>query len=357
MDVSVVIPTYKERENLPELIRQLFTVFDTVPYECEIMFVNDYSGDKTEDYIEENKDIWRYPVYLITRYSERGLASACIKGFSEAHGDIIIVMDADLQHPPEKIKEMIEAIKKDADIVVGSRYTKEGSIGDFGFTRRIISKGASFLFNTFFPDIKISDTQSGFFAFKKEVIADADLRPKGYKILLEILVHGEYKKIEEIGIGFRERYKGSSKLGIGVIFSYLIHLLHLLYSSGKMGTLFKFCLVGFSGVFVNLGTLYFLTNAGVYYLLSGLVAVELSLLTNFFVNRMWTFKKLSAEIGFIKSLFKDHVVRLLGIAIKMVCLFALTEYFGFYYITSMIIGIIVATMWNFIGNVKWVWKK
>ena len=354
MDVSIVIPTYKERENLPELLDQLFNVFDSIKNNCEIIIVDDNSEDGTYEFIENNK--WRHTVKLVTRYKEKGLASACVTGFNFSRGDIILVMDADLQHPPEKIKDLINIVETKADIAIGSRYTEKGEIGKWSIHRKLISKGASFLFNLFFPDVKISDTQSGFFAFNKKVIKNVDLKPRGYKILLEILVHGNYEKIEETGIVFGKRHKGDSKLNATIIFSYVAHIFHLLWSSGKLSTLIKFSLVGLSGVVVNLGTLYILTSMGLFYLLSGLIAVELSLLTNFFVNRLWTFKKISGRIRFTHALFKDHLVRSVGMVIKLACLFVLTNYLGLFYILSMLIGIAIATMWNFLGNIRWVWR-
>jgi len=354
MYLTIVIPTYKERENLPELFDRIFKVFDQLNGYCEIIIVDDNSNDGTKEYANK---IWRHPVTVLVRKHEKGLATACVLGFKHAKGNKIIVMDGDLQHPPEKILEMVSKLENSADVVIGSRYFGDGTAGSFGLKRKIISKGAGLLFNSFFPDIKTTDTQSGFFGFRKKVIKNVDLKPRGYKILLEILVHGNYKKIEEIGFTFGERQKGKSKLGFFTIFSYLSHLYHLLWSSGKMKTMLQFFFVGFTGVFVNLGSLYIFTNMGLYYVVSGVIAVELSLITNFLINRFWTFKKEAKTVKLFRSLYRDHLIRSIGILIKISCLFILTEIFGLFYIISMLIGIGIATMWNFLGNIRWVWKK
>jgi len=354
MKVSIIIPTYNEKENIPKLFERIFKVFNENKIDGEIIVVDDNSPDGTADVA--NKYSKNFPVKVITRKEEKGLASACVEGFKHAKGDIFIVMDADLQHPPEKIPELIFAIKKGADIAIASRY-----VGNFGLNlslgRKLISKLASKLAETFFWEIKeIKDKESGFFAFKKEVIKDIELKPKGYKILLEILILGNYNKVKEIGYKFGKRYAGKSKMSFNVVFSYLIHLMSLLWRSGKLMKFLKFCIVGVIGVAINLGILYFLTNFGLYYMISGAVAIEASLLSNFFLNRIWTFRREAKHIGIGSAIVKDHITRLMGILINLICLFAFTELFHFYYIISMLIGIVASTLWNFIGNVRWVWK-
>lgn len=356
MNLSIVVPTYKEKENISKLFDRLFKVFKTHKINGEIIVVDDDSQDGTTEVV--NKYSKTHPVKIIVRKEERGLASACIEGFKSAKGDILLVMDADLQHPPEKIPELINAIKNGADIAVGSRYVEGGSLGKWGVGRKIVSKGASALANMLFSEIKdIKDKESGFFAFKKEVIKDVKLKPKGYKILLEILILGNYNKAEEVGFEFGKRSAGESKLGVGIIFSYISHLIRLLWASGKLAKLIKFCFVGLLGVGVNLGILYFLTNVGLHYMISGAISIEASVLANFFLNRAWTFKEEAKYVSLKKSIIKDHATRFIGILINYVALYTFTEMFNMYYMLSMLIGIIISTLWNFIGNAMWVWKQ
>jgi len=357
MKVSIIIPTYKEKDNISKLFNRILNVFKTNKINGEIIVVDDNSQDGTEEvvnkYIKDN-----YPVKLIVRKDERGLASACLQGFKKAKGNIILVMDADFQHPPEKIPELINSIQKGADIAIASRYAQGGSTGEFSRGRNLVSKGASVLANMFFKEIKnIKDKESGFFAFKKEVIDGINLKPKGYKILLEILILGNYEKIVEIGYEFGKRSAGESKLGVYIIFSYISHLINLLWVSGKLIKFCKFCIVGLVGVVVNLGVLYFLTNAGLYYMISGAISLELSVLTNFFFNRAWTFKKEAKNAKLGPSILKDHATRFVGVLINYACLYVFTEILNLYYITSMAIGIVIATIWNFTGNSLWVWKS
>ncbi len=356
MTVSIIVPTYKERENLPELFTRIFAFLDRSGIDGEVIVVDDDSRDGTERFVTAyGRD---RPVDLVVRRGEKGLASACVAGFRHATGDILLVMDADLQHPPEKIPELLAAIQDGADIAIGSRYVSGGSLGDWGIGRKIMSRMAASLASLFFNRVAgVRDMESGFFAFKKDVIQDVDLQPKGYKILLEILVLGDYTRVTEVGFRFGTRSKGESKLGMSVVVSYLAHLWHLLRVSGTLTKLGIFCIVGLIGVAVNLAAVYLLTEAGVYYLVSGAIAIELSLLTNFFLNRSWTFKAEAQNVGLPTALARDHVTRSVGIAINLGCLYLLTELAGLFYMVSMLIGIGLATLWNYLGNVRWVWAS
>ncbi len=354
MSVSIVIPTFKERGNLPELFTRIFAVLESEGIDGEVIVVDDDSRDGTEGFV--HKYGRERPVDVVVRRDERGLASACVEGFRHASNDVLLVMDADLQHPPEKIPALLAAIEAGADIAIGSRYVEGGSLGDWGVGRKLVSRAAASLASLFFHTVAgVKDIESGFFAFKKDVIQDVDLHPTGYKILLEILVLGSYTAVEEIGFRFGERKKGESKLGPSVVVSYLAHLWHLLRASGRLTQLILFCLVGLVGVGVNLAVLYILTEAGMYYLLSGAVAIELSLLTNFVLNRSWTFRDEARHVGLAKALAKDHVTRSIGMGINVGCLYVLTEFAGLFYMLSMLVGIGLATLWNFVGNVRWVW--
>ncbi len=354
MNVSVVIPTYNEYKNIPILFEKIFNVFKKNKINGEIIVVDDNSEDGTSKVVKNYTK--NHAVQLIIRKDEKGLASACLKGFDYSNGEVIIVMDADLQHPPEKIPELIEAINNGADIAIGSRYIKGGSLGGWSASREIISKSAGVLANLLFDNIKdIKDKESGFFAFKKKVIQGVNLNPIGYKILLEILILGKYKVVKEVGYIFGKRTKGESKLGFNIIFYYVSHLIRLLWVTGKIQKLLKFCFVGFLGVFVNIGILYFLTTIGLHYLISGAISIEASLLFNFFLNRAWTFSKEARSVNLKIALIKDHTTRFIGILINYAALYIFTEVFHVYFIVSMIIGIIFSMVWNFLGNIKWVW--
>lgn len=168
----------------------------------------------------------------------------------------------------------------------------------------------------------------------------------------------DYSEVSEVGYEFGKRKSGESKLGIGSILNYLQHLWSLAWRKGEVTRFIKFCIVGGTGAVVNWGLTYLLTTLGLFYLASGAIAIETSLLTNFFLNRSWTFRDRGVK-GFeiMKALGKDHLVRSGGMILNFLILWTLTEYFGLWYAFSQIIGIGAATLWNFGGNKLWTWEK
>lgn len=356
--VSIVVPTYNERENITKLIERIDSSLKSLEGTYEILVVDDNSPDETWKVAIQLSN--RYPIRVIRRKNAKGLATAVLKGVEEADYGVIVVLDADLQHPPEKIPELVAEIKKRADIAVASRFVEGGDSGNFSFPRRVISAVANFLVSTLFREVReISDTQSGFFAFRKDVISNSNLDPKGYKILLEIMVLGNYSEVAEVGYKFGQREVGKSKLGIKAILEFLYHILSLSWRAKETSRFVKFCVVGGIGTIVNLTVLYLLTTAGLFYLLSGAIAIEISLLSNFFLNKAWTFR--DRGIKGLKlvtiALYRDHMVRFGGLLIKLFFLWFLTDIFGMFYIVSQATGIAVAMLWNFTGNKWWTWEK
>ena len=219
--ISVIVPTYNERENIKPLIERIGNILDQEAY--EILVVDDNSPDGTAG-IAESLSI-DYPVRIIHRPGKLGLASAVVEGIGKAEGDIIGVIDADLQHPPELITQLTEAIMEGNDIAIASRYVRGGGIDNWSFFRKMNSKVA-ILFAR--PLTKAKDPMSGCFFLKREVVMAIDFKPAGFKILLEILVKGKYTSIKELPFTFKDRWKGKSKLGMMEYVSYM-KLLYSLY--------------------------------------------------------------------------------------------------------------------------------
>ncbi len=222
--LSIVIPTYNERENISTLIPLIHEVATKNNIDYEIIVVDDNSPDGTWLVAKELSK--KYNVRVYVRYKEKGLASAIIYGAKRAKCENIIVMDADLQHPPEKIPEINNLLKSSCDIVVASRYTKGGGIIGWSKVRLLESVVATFLAKLFLPPArKTSDPLSGFFGVKKKLIFNPRIMPIGYKILLEILVKNPQAKVCDVPYIFRSRVKGKSKLGLKTISEYLIQLI------------------------------------------------------------------------------------------------------------------------------------
>jgi dolichol-phosphate mannosyltransferase len=228
--LSLIIPTYNERDNILPLIERLSRTLTN--YQYEIIFVDDNSKDGTVDVIAELST--KYPVKVLVRKRERGLATAVLHGLKFAHGNIIGVMDADLQHPPEITAALLHAIENGADMAVASRYVPGGAVPNWGLSRRIISKGALTLAHIFLPSSrKVKDPMSGFFMFRGDKIANVEFKPIGFKILLEMLVMGKFEKVVEVPFVFEDRSSGRSKMKASQQIEYLKHIFSLMSRSSR----------------------------------------------------------------------------------------------------------------------------
>ncbi|MFH0890082.1 MAG: polyprenol monophosphomannose synthase [Candidatus Aenigmatarchaeota archaeon] len=221
---SLVIPTYNERENIGLLIKDLNHVFRKNSIKAEIIIVDDNSPDNTgklcKGLAKKQKNL-----VVIERSGKLGLSSAVIAGFGAAKGDVLGVMDADFSHPVQTLPRMVAEIKKGADVVIGSRYVRGGGIEGWPIIRRITSLGATTMA---LPLTSVRDPMSGFFVLRRGVIKGVSLDPIGYKIGLEIIVKGRYKKIVEVPYVFMNRKAGKTKLNAREYTNYLRHVFSLL---------------------------------------------------------------------------------------------------------------------------------
>jgi dolichol-phosphate mannosyltransferase len=225
--VSIVVPTYREAENIPTLVGRVFAAMTQAGIPAEMLIVDDDSRDGT-DFAVGNLGP-EFPVRLITRLGERGLSSAVVRGFHEARHDILLCMDADLSHPPESVPAVIAPIAENrAEFCIGSRYTSGGRTREnWGLLRKLNSLGATWLAR---PLTSATDPMAGFFCLRREVLKRAEqagLNPIGYKIGLEILVKAKCRTILEVPIEFSDRLHGRSKLTVRQQLLYLRHLVHL----------------------------------------------------------------------------------------------------------------------------------
>jgi len=222
--LSLVIPTLNERASLGALVRRICESLGAYPF--EIIIVDDDSPDGTGRVAEELAET--YPLRVLHRRGKRELGSAVVEGLGRARGSILGFMDADLSHPPESLPLLLRTVERDgADVAVGSRFVQGGRVSeDWSRTRRLVSLAARLLCR---PLTSVRDSTSGFFLFRREVIEGVALRPRGYKIGLELLVKGRYASVREVPISFRERRTGASKMTLRVQADFLIHVakLHL----------------------------------------------------------------------------------------------------------------------------------
>ena len=224
-DLTVVVPTFREAPNLGLLVPRIVAALEQAGLRGEIVIVDDDSADGTEDVCRTLAAT--YPVRLLVRKGERGLSSAVLHGMRQARGEVLLVMDADLSHPPEAIPQLFETIRSDdADFVIGSRYAGTGSTEEgWGLYRWLNSKVASLLA---WPLSAARDPMAGFFALRRSALDGADrLDPVGYKIGLELMVKCHCRRVREIPIHFSNRVHGASKLTIKEQINYLRHLRRL----------------------------------------------------------------------------------------------------------------------------------
>ncbi len=354
--VTLIIPAYKERDNIAPLVERIHQALPNYSY--RILFVDDDSGDGTVELVAALSA--KYPVDILVRKNKRGLASAVVDGLKQATGEVVVVMDADLQHPPEILPDLLKKIDDGADMAIASRYVPGGSCQGWGLARRINSKGAIFLAHLLLPPTRrIKDPMAGFFAFVRQAIAGAELKPAGYKIILEIMVQGKFQNVAEVPYTFRTRSRGHSKLNARQQIEYLRHIYSLMGRSGELIRFVKFCLVGASGVGVDLGLTKLLTEfVGLFYVLSGAIATECAIISNFTLNDYITFRdrRSKGAKAFLYRLVQFNVVSLAGLGITQGVLWLLTSFFGVYYLVSKLCGIAVAMVWNYLANRWWTWR-
>jgi len=229
LELSLIAPTYNERENVSTLASRVHQALEG--YRYELIVVDDNSPDGTAEVAEALAG--QYPIRVICRKDERGLATAVVAGFRAAQGKVLGVIDADLQHPPEMLPGLLQAIREGADVAVGSRYVAGGGVEGWSLTRKIMSRGAGGFARVLLSSARqVKDPMSGFFLFRSGVIEGVELKPIGYKILLEVIARGNVKQVKEVPYVFREREKGQSKLNLKEQRTYIQHVCGLARDEG-----------------------------------------------------------------------------------------------------------------------------
>jgi len=369
---SLVIPTYNEGRNIVRMIEILSQLLDSsLPGDYELVVVDDDSPDRTWEIAERLSD--RYPhLQIIRRQQERGLSTAVIRGWQAAKGEVLGVIDGDLQHPPEILLKLLNEMMAGADLAVASRHVEGGGVSSWSAVRRFLSRGAQVLGLVILPGVlgRLTDPMSGYFLVKRTAIAHRPLSPIGYKILLEVVGRGDIQQIAEVGYVFQERQAGESKVTWRQYRDYLRHLLRLRLSSGRLGRLaqkmdfpigrfLRFGFVGLSGVVIDMGLLYvFHTLWGFPLTRSAIFAAEFAILNNFFWNDRWTFGDIAQKqrSQAFKRLLKFNLVCLMGLILKVLLLNILFNGLGMNAYLANLVAIAIVTVWNFWINLKLNWR-
>lgn len=224
-ELAIIIPTYNEAVNIPELLERIEASLKSL--EAEIIFVDDNSPDGTASLAETLGEKYGN-VKVLKRPRKMGLGSAVLDGVKLSEACFVAVMDADLQHPPEILPEMLEKLKQGYVLIVASRYVEGGGIEGWSLKRKLVSSFATKLAHRLLPGVrKVKDPLSGFFMIQKSILENTRLNPRGFKILLEILAKANPETVAEVPYTFKPRRRGRSKLSIREIVSYAILLLRL----------------------------------------------------------------------------------------------------------------------------------
>ena len=246
--VSVIVPVFQEVDNIEGLVRALDAVLTTADFQWELLLIDDRSRDGSGAAARSLER--EFPVRFEVRMARsRDLSRSVLQGMRSARFERVVVMDADLSHPPEKIPDPLQALQE-CEMAVGSRYVMDGSLDpNWSPGRRLISTVATWLAA---PLVQCSDPLSGFFAVERSRVPELDsLRPLGFKIGLELMVRGQLS-VCEIPIVFNDRRKGASKLNLREQLKFLRHLSRLYrVCFPQVSRLICFGLVGASGFVVD----------------------------------------------------------------------------------------------------------
>ncbi len=371
--LSLVIPTFNESRNIGALVKLLTTQLDQhLGGRYELIVVDDNSPDRTWEIAQNLTAI--YPqLKVMRREQERGLATAIIRGWQVARGEVLGVIDGDLQHPPEVLLQLLSAMGGAVDLAVASRHIRGGGVSDWGLVRRFLSRGAQLLGLLILPRVvgRVSDPMSGYFLVRRRAIANCVLQPLGYKILIEVLGRGNIGDIAEVGYVFQERQAGESKVTIRQYIEYIQHLLRLRFR-GKLSRkpislpiqrFIKFGIVGLSGVFVDMLVLYLLSDPstlGWGITRSKIIAAEASIISNFLWNDLWTFGDISQQqrglSARLKRFLKFNLICATGLLLNVLILNVLFNYLGMNRYLANLIAIVCVSMWNFWLNLKLSWR-
>lgn len=229
LKLSLVIPTFNERSNIEDLLRRLVSVLNKFcPDQYELIIVDDNSPDKTWELAERLKILFP-SLRVVRRINEYGLATAVIRGWQISKGKFIGVIDADLQHPPELLPDLMEKLENGAELAIASRYTKGGFIKSWNWFRFFLSQTAKLICLLILPEVglRVSDPMSGYFIINRQAISEIPMNPIGYKILIEIISKSQIKYIEEVGYFFQNRTKETSNASYIQSIEYILHLLKL----------------------------------------------------------------------------------------------------------------------------------
>ena len=358
-ELSLVIPTRNEAGNIEPLLMRIHQALKGIP--TEVVFVDD-STDDTPEVIRKLQDWFPLHISLIHRVKEQrknGLGGAVVEGIQVAHSPWICVMDADLQHPPEMIPRLLQQAKKTgADVVMGSRLAPGGDASSLGFKRMLISQVFALTTRLTFPQRlrTVTDPLTGFFLTRRAALKAEELRPDGFKILLEILVSHPQLKVVEVPIQFGYRNAGESKASVAETIKFFRGLLRLRLSGQE--NFLRFLLVGISGLVVNSLVLAAFTElAAIHYVISAVIATQVSTLWNFGLTERWVFGQRDTRHAFWQRLVSFLLMNNAMLLLRGPMMTLLVAGMGMHYLIANLVSLFAMTILRYLLADRWIWHK
>ena len=365
LKACIVLPTYNEAENIESVTEAIFAQqFNIDTHQIHVIVVDDNSPDGTQAIVKKQMSIFPH-LYLITG-DKTGLGDAYKRGMSFAiqkfNPDLLIQMDADGQHDANLIPIFIKHANNNFSLVIGSRFIQGGSTPHFSYWRKFISILGNFLIRYLGGMRNVKDCTSGFRCIKADLLPKCDLdhlSTRGYSFqssLISELIRNGANTIE-IPIMFKDRLNGESKLTFRDQIEFLINIVKITFRN--YGDFIRYCFVGAVGTIVNM-TSYFVLNR--YYQIplevASIVAIEISIISNFLLNNFWTFRNRSKKISTIRRLINFHIAASVsGVMFYYLFFLFLVTVLGINDIISIIFALTAGTISNYTINSLWTWRK
>lgn len=354
--VTILVPTLNEVDNVDPLVERIIAATKDAEFAVEIVFVDGGSKDGTQKKVMAWESKGR--VRLVQSDGKGGLSGDIVYGAAAVQTEVVVVMDADMSHPPEALPALIRPILAGThDMVVGSRYVPGGEIPGWPWTRRISSKVATLLA---WPLVSIRDPMSGFFAVRRESLLSLGKEATGFKIALEVAAKGgDSLRVLEVPITFIDRERGTSKFGTKEIFSFLKQILVLAGGAVSTGSAVRFGIVGSLGVVVDYLVFSMLLTAGVGIVPSHITSFIAATISNYVLNARWAFAGTARLSG--KPEWRIYLsfvsVCILALLFRGATLAILTDSVGWSPRIAIFFAIAAAVMVNYIGSAFFVFPQ
>jgi dolichol-phosphate mannosyltransferase len=357
-ELSVVVPTFKERDNVPLLVEKLARTLTGVDW--EIIFVDDNSPDGTAA-AARAIGATDGRVRCIRRIGRRGLAGACIEGMLASQARFVAVMDADLQHDERLLTGMLEKLRGDTDLAVASRYVAGGSAAGLSSAGREHASRLSTVLAQRLLGVSLSDPMSGFFMIRRERFEELAprLTTQGFKILLDIAATARGTlRIAELPLVFAERQHGESKLDTRVALDFIALIIAKLTNDAVSFRFLLFCLVGLTGIAIHMATLQF--ALGVMALGFGAaqtVATVAAITWNFVLNNMFTYRdQRLAGVQFVTGLIRFQLICAVGAISNVGIASVIYERDPNWWVAGLG-GALMGAVWNYVVSAAFVWRQ